>query len=58
MIAMLSTIFSRVIGGLFIGFFSDIFGIDRMLLFAFAFSYVSVLVFMLLVKLLKPKQAL
>ena len=54
MIAMLSTIFSRVIGGLFIGFFSDIFGIDRILLFAFVLSYVSVAVFFLLVKMLKP----
>jgi len=49
MIAMLSTIFSRVIGGLFVGIFSDIFGINRIFLFAFVFSFISVVVFLFLI---------
>jgi len=50
MIAMLSTIFSRILGGVFVGMASDMFGIAETLLFAFVFAYVGVGIFFVMIK--------
>jgi PPP family 3-phenylpropionic acid transporter len=42
---LISTIFSRVLGGVLVGFLSDIFGIDKMLLLSCAITFTSVVVF-------------